>query len=78
MPLNAIGCAELRFAPVLFRTCGLPSLPEQAQQTSPSVAELRLALHWQQLLNTFRNMVKLYNYESNILHSPDHSNSLFL
>jgi len=35
MPLNAI----------LFRTCGLQSLHEQAQQTAPSVAELRLALH---------------------------------
>ena len=49
MPLNAIGFAELRFATVLFRTCGLPSLLEQAQQTSPSVAELLLALHWQPL-----------------------------
>ena len=57
MLLNAIGFAELRlatlnsqarFAPVLFHTCGLQSLLEQAQQTAPSVAELRLALHYRQ------------------------------
>ena len=54
MPLNAIGFAELRFATVLFRTCGLPSLLEQAQQTSPSVAELRLALHCRLLKNSYK------------------------
>jgi len=40
-PLNAIW----------IRTCGLLSLLEQAQQTSPSVAELRLAPHYAQLHN---------------------------
>ena len=33
---------------------------------------------WQQLMNLLRIMVKLYNYENTILHSPDHSTSLFL